>query len=143
MMGANGGPALEELPSLLGNADSEIGLDNLRYLGRLDNEEWGPVRLGLNDGVPIRDYIAAWLGAAAEEPAVMLGIERLANFVEVCGWHGKGWPHAPRRGSPAHWRTAMASRAKQVKIGSREYARRRKLSIAGMPHPRLVILDPR
>jgi len=37
----------------------------------------------------------------------------------------------------------MASRAKadRVKPGSREFARRRKLSIAGMSHPRLVILD--
>jgi hypothetical protein len=38
----------------------------------------------------------AWLGDAAKEPAVMLGIERLANFIEVSVWHGAGWSHAPR-----------------------------------------------
>ena len=38
----------------------------------------------------------------------------------------------------------MASRAKadRVKAGSREFARRRKLSIQGMGQPRMVILDP-
>ena len=38
----------------------------------------------------------------------------------------------------------MVNRAKadRVKAGSREFARRRKLSIQGMPHPRMVILDP-
>ena len=38
----------------------------------------------------------------------------------------------------------MANRAKadRVKPGSREFARRRKLSIAGMGQPRMEILDP-
>ena len=32
--------------------------------------------------------------------------------------------------------------AKPTKINTREYARRRRLSIAGQQHPRLTILDP-
>jgi hypothetical protein len=90
----NGGPPLDDA-SLLGTPDDPTGIENLRFLGRLDPVRWGVVQLGRDDGEPLRAYIAGWLGEIADEPAVAAGIVRLAHFIEVMlflGPAGSVWP---------------------------------------------------
>jgi hypothetical protein len=92
----NGGPPIDD-PSLLGGPDDPTGLDNLRYLGRLDPRAWGTVTLGQSDGEPMRDWIAAWIGRPAIiDTDVAAGVARLAHMIEVSTFHGPGWPAAPR-----------------------------------------------
>lgn len=77
--GSNGGPPLDD-PSLLGAPNCPIGIENLRYLGRLALPAF---TLGLRDGEPMRAYLAGWIGEAAQEPEVAAGIARLAHFIEL------------------------------------------------------------